>query len=117
MDLRACPGCGREDPHDGCSGMNPAAKRVVCLGCGFQAPSIKTWNTRADEAIRREVIEECAKVIDSMFERSIGYLNGIINKEQASAMIRALADPLPESRSVVPDAKERNSHDYGRTDG
>ena len=80
----------------------------------------------ADESIRREVIEECAKMLsdkasvyarssreatnpnseafdpdnaESLLSRSMAY-------SRAAAQIRALSDPLPESRSVVPDAKE-----------
>ena len=77
------------------------------------------WNTRADEErIRREAIEECQKIVrkkqdglNALAEKQ----NNIHVSEACEATFRfsvecieemsALADPRPESRSVVLDAK------------
>ena len=65
----------------------------------------------ADESIRREVIEECAKIIEQHERKRFdhaGYpMAGSFVPYWANEL-RALSDPLPESRSVVPDAKRES---------
>lgn len=47
VKLLPCPFCGRADPHDFCRGMNAAAKKIVCPGCGAQAHTVESWNRRS----------------------------------------------------------------------
>ena len=91
MDLRACPFCG-------CPGVqsmdaNPVSATEAwgeCVGCGARGPrrfihkyssfeksmesSREAWNTRADEAIRREVIEDFIDILEMKADNSTSLL-------------------------------------------
>ena len=102
MEIRNCPFCGGNNfDVINTGGDDPAQFAVWCSGCASTSTwcdtddqAIEAWNNRSDETrIRREVIEECAKVVDSMYTRSIGHIDGLISKEQTAIRVRALAEP------------------------
>ena len=68
-----------------------------------------------EDRIRRETIEECAKLCEVQVQRPAGYHGawegygasmGDKTGTECAIAIRALAEPLSESHPVVPDAKE-----------
>ena len=63
--------------------------------------SVGFFRPKADEErIRREAIEECARLVEYYFMPGLKLDNRTLEEQ-----VRALAEPRPESRSVVLDAK------------
>jgi len=89
--LKPCPFCGREpelveadigDPGDSFTKWNVfcptgAPQCWITPQTGFmlsERAAIAAWNLRADEeSIRRETIEECAKLCEVQVQRPAGY--------------------------------------------
>lgn len=62
-ELLPCPGCGANGKKITAYNSNPDLDdmpwtQVICLACGFQAPSIVVWNNRAgtDQSDAREIL-------------------------------------------------------------
>lgn len=58
-----------------------------------------------EERIRREVIEECASMCSAWAAQHPEYSDTATVLDALADEFRALSDPRPESRSVVPDVK------------
>jgi len=92
-ELKPCPLC--HCPHvNTARRLNGDPEQVFCKACGCSAP-IAAWNTRpAASTIRREALEEAAKICEQVRdEADDGGDSELL--DEAADRIRALQEPKP----------------------